>query len=122
MVGSMSTWAQTSQGDMVLPTIGNGPSALEHDPRVCAQVRIRAALQTIEGEWFLDTTLGFPWRDVTKKNPDLVAIRHRLHKFLLAIPGVLAVDDLALRYNRQLRDVQYQATVRMDDGTTVSLP
>lgn len=112
----------TDQGDMALPTIGHGAEAIERDVRTCAKWKIRACLQVIQGEWFLDTTFGFPWREVARKNPNLVAIRHQLGKFIAAIPPVVQVTDLALVYNRQLRDIAYVASARLADGSTVSLP
>jgi hypothetical protein len=118
----VSTWAQTNQGDMVLPLLGHGAEAIERDPRVSMKVKIQSELRFFRGEWFLDQTRGFPWLDVAKKNPNLVAIRHQLQKYILAIPGVLEVTDLALRYDRRTRDLGYSASVRIAGGDTVTLP
>jgi hypothetical protein len=48
-------------------------------------------LQAVEGDWFLDTTLGLPLftEIIGAKNPDLVAIRALYREVILGTPGIL---------------------------------
>jgi hypothetical protein len=119
----MTQWARTQSGDMLLPTMGEGASALVTDIGTCAVIKIKAGLQFILGEWFLDQTLGFPWLPIwQQRNPDVTSIRQQIRKFVLGVPTVVEVVDLSVAYNAPLRDLQYALSARLSNGQIVSVP
>jgi len=115
-------WARTANGkDLLLPTLGSGQSALERDPLACAQIKLSSVLAFVKGEWALDESIGFPWRDIWgHKNPNLVAIRHTFRKYILATPPVVALVDFALAYNAAVRNIAYAFEARIATGETVT--
>lgn len=58
---------------------------------------IKCKLQTIKGEWELNRTIGIPWfDDLLKHDYNLDLIYSWIHKTLLSVDGVTAVDDILL--------------------------
>jgi hypothetical protein len=67
---------------------------------------ISIRLQLFKGEWFLDTRLGIPYfQSILVKNPGSNVIRAIYTEALLETPGVLAVNDLEVTYDGELRKV-----------------
>lgn len=68
-----------------------------------------------QGEWFLDTEAGVPWlNDVLGKQPDTTLAEALLKAELLDTDGVTAIDALSVRFDRQLRSIQFD---RVDVST-----
>jgi hypothetical protein len=105
----MSTWARVG-ADILMPTIGNGASAIITDPVECAALRINDGLQMWLGSWALDTSQGFPWPQIlANKNPNLIAAANKLKSaiLLLGAPVVIAVPSAALAFVQQTRSMAY---------------
>jgi hypothetical protein len=123
----MAQWARTLTGDMLLPTIGSGQSAIVTDPATCAKIKIPSVFQFVKGEWVLDQNLGFPWPTVwSQKNPNLFVLKQLFRKTLLGItvgmPPVVAITDLAMAYASAIRDLKYSTAVRLATGQNVTVP
>ncbi len=123
----MAQWARTVDGDMLLPTIGSGQSAIVTDPATCAKIKIPSVLQFVKGEWVLDQNLGFPWLTVwAQKNPNLFALKQLFRKTLLGVsvgmPAIVQITDLAVIYTSAIRNLLYATSVRLATGQTVNVP
>lgn len=115
----MTVWARTDQGDMLLPTVGSGQSALVTDPDAATTIKLSDRYQLVEGEYFLDPTAGFPWPKVRVRNPNLIAIRQLLRNYALACPRVARVVDVALTYAPTLRNLAYALKATTITGSSV---
>ena len=118
----MSTWARTSTGDIVLPTIGQGASCIVTDIDECAAIRIRDGLLMWQGEWKLDLSQGTPWASVVGvKNPTLVAFSTMMRGAILDLgaPAIASVTQLSIAYYRQLRNLAYAVQAKMLSGATI---
>lgn len=103
-----------STGDLQLVT---GVDAIVQD--------LRSALRFVRGEWFLDQRIGVPYfkREdfettiLGVKNPNLAAIRGLYSRTILAVPGVLRLDSLAVLFDRAVRTltVNFSALVEGSD-------
>lgn len=70
----------------------------------CVVQRINARLRHFRGEFFTDKREGVPWyRDVLKKDPDLVVVDDVIRRTILGVPGVLELTRMDLRVDRQTR-------------------
>lgn len=119
----MNQWARTPSGDMLLPTRTGGQAAIVKDPVKCAAIKIPSVLQTIQGEWFLDTQVGFPWFPIWRtKAPNLTTLRHLFRKTVAAIDNVASVEDVQFAYDSELRDLKYNLRAKLVDGGLVSVP
>ena len=119
----MSTWARTSSGDMLLPSIGQGATAIITDPDQCAAIRIQDGLLMFLGNWLLDTSQGMAWSQqvLGKKNPPLVAISNLIRKAILTLgsPVVIAVTQLNIAFFRSARDLKYSFQAASNTGATI---
>jgi hypothetical protein len=123
----MAQWARDENGFMLFPTAGNGAAAIVTDAATCAEIKIPSVFGLVLGEWILDTTLGFPWRQIWgQKNPNLFGIRQLFRKALLAInvgmPPVASIVDLSTLYDANKRSLAYKASVRLATGQVVTVP
>lgn len=58
---------------------------------------LKSRLLTFLGEWFLDTSIGFPWfQDVLGQKLDEGRIRSDVEREALGTPGVVDVSDLVI--------------------------
>lgn len=118
-----TTWARTETGDMLLPTTGEGASALVTDVATWVSIKIVSVLSFVLGEWQLDQSLGFPWPSIwAQKSPSIPALRLLFRKTLAAIPFVAQVNDVALSYDPTTRNLSYALSVTLTTGETVSVP
>lgn len=116
----MSTWARTADGDIVLPPIGQGASALVTDPDQCCAIKLTDRFNFWKGEWFLDTSQGFPWQAILgQKRPNVVAIRQLFRKAILETAPVVSVDDLGASYDPVKRDLRYLFAAHTDRGAVL---
>ena len=107
-------------GDM---QFGQGQANFFRDvPDAVAQI-VLSRLQLYQGEFFLDTRDGTPWRTqvlgkYTGPTRDMV-IRSRI----LGTPGCTAITDYNSAVNRDTRGFAAQATINTTYGaTTVAVP
>lgn len=118
----MSTLALTASGDLLIPAIGKGATALVTDPDLCAAMKIADGLRMILGEWIFDTRQGFPWRQIWgQKKPNLVAIRQLLRKAILQLgaPTVISVTDAAVFFSKT-RQLQYTFAAKTNSGAIIT--
>ena len=72
------------------------------------------------GEWFLDLTKGFPYREeILVKNPDLDKIRRRYEKTLTDIEEIIEVQKLELNFDRATRNLQVNFRALSSEGLIV---
>lgn len=79
-------------------------------------------LALLFGEWFTDTTIGFPWLErVNVKNPNLPVIRELLRQRLLSVRGVASVDNVALTLDRSTRRLRISIELTDDNGASFNI-
>jgi hypothetical protein len=118
----MSTWNQTAQGDMVMPQIGAGASAILTDPVQCAALRIQNGLQLWFQNWKLDQNQGFPWQQIlANKQPNLIAASNKLKSaiLLLGAPVVISVPSVQMAFNTTLRNLVYAFVALANSGAQI---
>lgn len=105
-----------ASGDLA---IENGNLVIIDGPEAIAQ-RVKTKLQTFQGEWRFDTSLGTPWLQsiLGKGRPD-EEVRSLLFARILAIEGVSQVTSLRLNRDRATRALGIVGSLRTDDGTEV---
>jgi hypothetical protein len=88
-----------------------------------AEVRqsLQQSLRFLSGEWFLDTRMGVPYRELKEKTSDLSLFRSVVTKVARDVDGVLEVLALELDLDRVTRELTGILSVRVDpaieDGT-----
>lgn len=119
----MSTWAQDPvTGDMLMPKIGSGASAIITDPVECAALRIQNGLRLWQGNWQLDLNQGFPWGPaLSNKNPNLVALSNQLKSaiLLLGAPVVVAQPAIAMAFAQATRSLKFAFNAKATTGQTI---
>ena len=81
--------------------------------RISQQIKI--SLQFWLGEWFLNTTLGIPYRErICIKNPNLQHIRQIFRNAIQNVNGVTAVNalDLTVDASERVLAVTYTAATK----------
>lgn len=74
-------------------------------------------LQTISGEWFLDTSLGLPYlTDMTQKGLALTTVAQYFRNEINACPGVLAINELDLSLDNATRRLTVALQVQGETG------
>jgi hypothetical protein len=113
---SVLDFALDANGDLA---IGGGDFSLVADLAGIEQLA-DIALSTVLGEWFADQSLGVDWFGVILvKNPNLIVARAILRAALLAVPGVISVDELDITIDKTRRaTITWSATT--DLGALVS--
>ncbi len=79
---------------------------------------VELSLSMILGEWFLDTSIGFPlFERVLVKSPNIPALRDLFRQRIEQVAGVVVVRELTLTYDRQARTltVDFQATTDLGE-------
>lgn len=78
---------------------------------------LKEKLQTFQGEWFLDTSLGVPYfQDILKKQVDLSGIGNIFKDQILNTPGILGLTNFNLDYTENNRNLSLNFSVRSEDG------
>ena len=111
----MATFARTLAGDLQIPRV------LVTDPAECARQWIIDSLSLWLGEWFLDTTEGFPWAQkvLGLKNASATEIKGLLRQAIKAAPAVVTVSAAAF-FNRQLRQFAYTFAATLNTGQIIT--
>lgn len=74
-------------------------------------------LQTISGEWFLDTSVGLPYlTDMTQKGMKLSTAAQYFRNEINACPGVLAINKLELSLDNTTRRLSVAIEVQGETG------
>jgi hypothetical protein len=89
----------------------------------------RAQVQTFLGEWFLDTSIGFPWlrpddADTTQpavlgEKPNPVVFSELLRTLLLAVPGIVELLSSSFSYDGVKRAGTASYSYRIDTGQVI---
>lgn len=78
---------------------------------------VELSIGLLLGEWFLDTTLGFPmFEQVLVKSPNIPAIKDLFRTRIEAVPGVVTCTKLDLDYNRSTRKLTVSFVANTDLG------
>jgi hypothetical protein len=102
------------------------PMAIQRDPQECARIKIQDQFELGLGEWFIDITQGVPYVTSTtgrpilgQKNPNIPAVRSLLRKIILKAPGIVAVQELQVRYDPRARTLLYAFAAVDDTGQII---
>lgn len=112
----MSALLRKVTGDIAIPL------AIQRDPGKLAAQAIADQFNLWLGEWFLDTTQGFPWvqRILGKTSVNLTQVRGLLRQAILLVPGVIAVEELNVTFDRVNLALAYFASAKLDTGQVVT--
>lgn len=113
----MSALVRTPSGDVAIPL------KIETDRATLTRQKITDQFNLWLGEWFLDTTQGFPWiqRVLGIKNPSLTQLRSLFREAILEAPGVSSVDQLTLSVNPQTRGLSVDALqITLNNGEVLT--
>lgn len=106
---------------------GQGLANFARDAEATAQ-NVRTRLQTIQGEWFLNTSAGVPYlqndavaKAITDKPADLAFADSAIQDEILDTDGVSDVVSYASQFDRDSRLFSVQATVETEFGTTANI-
>ena len=113
----MSTIAQTPSGDLAL---GFGLRlSLVRRVADSTAIKLRNRMMFFQGEWFLDTRLGVPYRKfVFLKNPQIPLVKQMFRKVIEGTPGIAELLRLDLTSNKRVLRVDFAA--RTEDGFVIS--
>ena len=111
----MWTTARTETGDLVLPRV------IVTDFASCVRQQILDGLSLWLGEWFLDTSQGFPWaqRIFGIKFPNSTQVSALFRQFLLSIDGVASVVAQA-SIDGRTRQFSYSFQATLTNGQQVT--
>lgn len=99
----------------------NGTSSVTQTQSEIVAQRLKIALYTFLGEWFLDTTLGTPWfQQILGKNRTQSTIDILFQTIIAADEGVIEIKDFSSTLGTD-RGYTMTFTVRVSDGTTTTV-
>lgn len=81
--------------------------------------RCRTALHTFQGEWLEDVTAGMPFLQWMESKVSAETVAARFLAEILAVPGVLRVDDWT--WSQAGVTVSMSGTVYVEDGQTFAV-
>lgn len=77
-------------------------------------------LQFFMEEWFLDLSAGMPWfQEILIKNPNIPAITEVFRAQLLAVPGILDIEQLGVDYTSSTRTLRVNWRATTDLGELI---
>ena len=80
------------------------------------------ALNTFEGEWFLDVNFGVPYREeILIKNPSVSRISAVLRDTLESVNGVTTVTELSISIDRATRTLSAEFELNIETGETITV-
>lgn len=91
--------------------IDNFDLQLTNDSQIIAQ-RIKQELLTLKGEWFLDSELGVPYKDILGCKNQLETARAILARHIMHVKGVKEIIIIDLIEDRDQRFVSFKIEVR----------
>ena len=113
-VGTGPGGINVTLGDLVLPRqIISGNAAIRQ--------KIIDTLNLWRGEWFLNTSDGFPWAQevLGTKQINAAFVGGLLTKAILAIPGIATVTASA-NYNGSTRAFTYNFSAKLNSGAIIT--
>jgi hypothetical protein len=101
--------------------ITNGDLSLATGTTEIAQ-NVQQRLQVWLGEWFLNTTIGVPYRQqILVKNPNLDLVQADLISAIVSTPGVTQVLDFSFSYSATNRTLSVQAKIQTSTGQAITI-
>lgn len=97
-----------ANGDYVLT--GTGNDYYIDNAQAVAQL-IQDALQLFSGEWFLDTSVGMPWRTEVLGKYTAATYDTVIKEQILSTDGVQAITSYSSTYNPATRSLTVNVTV-----------
>lgn len=83
---------------------------------------LQQTLQVWAGEWFLDTTVGVPYKQqILVKNPNLDLVQADLLNAALNVPGITEVTDFNFNYDPNNRSLSVQLVANTSNGQTIQV-
>jgi hypothetical protein len=99
---------------------GNMQMVASNSIAECAQ-ELNARLNFAQGEWFMDTQQGFPYRSaVLVKNPDMNVIATLYRSMFIATPGVDSVTSFAISFAGASRVLTWVAQIKHASGNYIT--
>lgn len=81
---------------------------------------IQSRLRTWLGEWYLDTSLGFPWlQDVLGQRYDAALVRRDITNLCLGTPGAVVVQTYEAAFDNDTRELDVDFQVLCDTGEII---
>lgn len=94
--------------DMVF---GNGFADFAADAESVAQ-RVKTRLLLLREEWFLDMNAGVPYlQEIATKPANIPLAEAIIKRTILETEGISTIRSFAMRYDRNIRKLNIQATV-----------
>ncbi len=91
------------------------------DLRTYTAQRLHENLSFFLGEWFLDQRLGIPYfEQIIGQKPDLGLIDTLYRRAIRATPGVAAITNLKLAFDRATRALSIRFEAALNDGTAIT--
>lgn len=85
------------------------------------QQALQQALQVWLGEWFLDTTVGVPYRQqILVKNPNIDVIQGLIIDAATKVPGVTEITDFSMDYSSNNRSLTIALTAQTSNGQEIT--
>ena len=113
----MSSLARTTSGDLDFTT---HTLVVNTDPVQSAAWDLQDKFGLGLGEWIYDTSQGIPYFSFLGiKNPPLAGIREMFRQVILSTPPIVSVVELAVTFNRKLRNLAYNFTAKCDTGQVI---
>lgn len=99
-----------TNGDLSLVT---GSDAIAQD--------LQQTMQVWAGEWFLDTTVGIPYRQqILVKNPNMDVVQADLVNAAAAVPGIIQIISVEFTYSSTNRSLSVSIEAQASNGQTVT--
>ena len=109
------------QGKVSDLAILNYDLALTQDGQITAQ-KVKQALTTFKGEWFLDESEGMPYiQEIFGKNPDLNRIKSLYIRAIQSVAEVTEILELDLTEDKQSRTLSVDMKLRDLGGNIVEV-
>lgn len=92
--------------------IATGVTAIQQD--------LQQTLQLWLGEWFLDTTVGVPYRQqILVKNPSIDLVQADLINAALDVRGVVEIIDFSIEYDSTNRAASVFMSAKTSNGQVI---
>jgi hypothetical protein len=114
----VSTFLQTTTNDLDFTA---GRLTIVSNVAQGAAIKLRNRLQFFQGEWFLDTRLGFPYfKYVFVKRPNAGILKQILRQSILTTPGIVNLLDLKLELDRARRKANWTFRAQAQTGEVIA--
>jgi hypothetical protein len=121
----MSTSQRVAQGNIggINTTLGDisQPRVVVTDFNQAMLIKVQDVLNLWQGEWFLNTSAGFPWAQqvLGTKQINAAFVGGLITKALLSIQGVAAVTSSA-QFNTSTRAFTYSFSAKLNSGALIT--